>query len=182
MLRRSAQTTLWLVLISFPAVAADLPVSRQRSAEVFTDQVAVLLETHCVRCHGPQQQESGLRLDQAELLSRGGDRGAAVVAGDPQTSLLYRAVTPADDELQMPPEGDPLPQEAIEAIHDWIAGGAVWPESVAKLTARFQISAEDRAYWAFVPPADVAVPGADSGSGSCAGSAPPPPITFFIIF
>ncbi len=142
------------------AMAEDEPAS----VELFQSRIAPLLEAHCVRCHGAQQQESGLRLDQADFLHQGGDRGAAVVAGAPEASVLYAAISPDDDELQMPPEGDPLPAEAVEAIHDWIQSGAKWPSAIKSLTARFEVRAEDRAYWAFVPPRDVAVPaGRDDG-------------------
>jgi hypothetical protein len=150
--------TLAFVLCSRLALADAPPPPAERSAELFAERVAPLLELRCVRCHGAQQQESGLRLDRAEFIRRGGDRGDTLVVGEPSQSWLYRAVSPDDDELQMPPEGEPLSSDDVSAIRDWIASGGVWPDSVKTLHSRFSIRAEDRAYWAFVPPGDVAVP------------------------
>jgi hypothetical protein len=149
---------LCLILLPLPALADDPVVPQQASAELFSNQVAGLLETHCLRCHGAGQQQSGLRLDRADFVLKGGDRGPALVAGDPQASWIYRAVWTGDDELQMPPDRDPLPDDAVAAIRHWIASGAVWPDSLAKLTPRFSIREEDRTYWAFVPPAKQAAP------------------------
>ena len=70
---------------------------RAESDELFREQIAPLLETHCVQCHRAQAAESGLRLDHPSGVIDGGDRGPAVQEGDPNRSWLYRAVHPEDD-------------------------------------------------------------------------------------
>ncbi len=57
----------------------------------------------------------GLRLDTREGLFKGGTRGAAVVAGDPERSLLMRAISHQDPELQMPPTAR-LTDDEISAL------------------------------------------------------------------
>ena len=42
-----------------------------RQAELFEMNIRPLLEAACVRCHGPEKQQSGLRTDQREKLLRG---------------------------------------------------------------------------------------------------------------
>lgn len=83
---------------------------------------------HCVVCHGEDTRESGLRLDQRGALLRGGDSGvAALVPGDAEASYLVRVLRGEIDQLQMPPDGPPLSEEAIARIERWIDQGADWP-------------------------------------------------------
>jgi len=60
------------ILAASPALTAraDGP-----SLEHFEKRVRPLLVEHCVRCHGPEKQKGGLRLDSAEALMPGGRAG-----------------------------------------------------------------------------------------------------------
>src|SRR4051812_9625695 len=83
-----------LVGWTFPAAAAGpqpRPVTPQE-AEFFETRVRPVLAEHCVACHGPKKQMSGLRLDSREALLEGGDKGTAVRPGDPEGSRLVQAV------------------------------------------------------------------------------------------
>ena len=58
-------------------------------AEAFFEQrIRPVLANHCFKCHGGEKTSSGLRVDSREALMAGGDRGAAIVPGDPGQSLL----------------------------------------------------------------------------------------------
>jgi Planctomycete cytochrome C len=46
-------------------------------AQEFKKEVLPVLETHCFKCHGAEEQKSGLRLDSRAALLSGGDFGAA---------------------------------------------------------------------------------------------------------
>ena len=85
-----------------------------------------MLFTDCLPCHGGKKTESGLKVDSREALLNGGDRGPAIVVGEPDKSLLVRAIGYADPELKMPPKRH-LPAEARIAFAEWIAKGAFWP-------------------------------------------------------
>ena len=126
--------------------AADGELRAARSAELFEKHVAPLFAQQCLQCHGELQQESNLRLDQAFELADGGDRGESLVAGDASSSWLFRAIDPADDELQMPPDGPALGAAELAAGREWIETGAVCPASlgVCRPPAR-AITDEDRA-------------------------------------
>ena len=56
------------------------------------ERVRALLETRCVSCHGPEKQKGGLRLDSREAVLKGGESGPGAAPGDPDHSLLLRAV------------------------------------------------------------------------------------------
>ena len=61
-------------------------------AEFFERFVRAILIEECVDCHGPDEQESNLRLDTAEGLFRGGDSGSVVVPGDASNIRLIQLV------------------------------------------------------------------------------------------
>src|SRR5271168_3273863 len=58
----------------------------------FENQVRPLLAARCVKCHGPQKQESNLRLDSRAAMMQGGDSGPAIVPGKAEASLLVKAI------------------------------------------------------------------------------------------
>jgi uncharacterized membrane protein len=93
---------------------------------VFQDVIQPILQAHCVECHGAEKQKGKLRLDSLEQLLKGGESGAAVVAGDAKKSpLLARMLLPMSDDDRMPPEGKPSPKpEELALIEFWIERGA----------------------------------------------------------
>ena len=68
-------------------------------AQTPPDQAAgALLESKCLVCHG-ENKMSGLDMRDAAGLARGGKRGPAVVPGNAEASILYKAVK-REGELQ----------------------------------------------------------------------------------
>jgi hypothetical protein len=110
-------------------VLAPLAISEAAAAD-FQKEILPVLERRCFECHGPDQQESGLRLDRRAGMLKGGDFGPAVSPGDADGSLLIEVISSEDADLRMPPDGDPLSAEEIGAIRRWINQGAVWPGHV----------------------------------------------------
>ncbi len=95
----------------------------------FVKVVWPIFQENCVECHGPKKQKGKLRLD---------DRASAfgkedvIVPGQPEKSILIEVVDlPPGDEFLMPPpeDGEPLNQEQVAILRDWIANGAAWPDS-----------------------------------------------------
>jgi WD40 repeat protein len=90
--------------------------------------VAGVFKKYCNGCHNSEDLEGGLVLESFESLSKGGDKGAAVVPGNVEASLLLRVLT-GKAEPAMPPEGNPGPKpKEIALIEAWIAAGAKGPE------------------------------------------------------
>lgn len=139
-----------------------------RTVEQLARQVYTIFEKQCIDCHG-QFGEAGLDLRTEESLQKGATRGKVLVAHDPNASRLYRVLTHQDD-LKMPEGGDKLSDADLETVRQWIiAGGslATVPEAMAGATTSAEemakreerpITAEERAYWAFVTPSRPAVP------------------------
>ena len=113
-------------LISGVAIAAD------ENRSPFLDVVQPLLEPKCISCHGREKQEGGLRLDSLAAAKEGGDTGPAIVPGDIAKSLLVKAISFADPDLQMPPK-QKLSDKEIDVLTKWVQAGAAWPEQVVVL-------------------------------------------------
>jgi len=142
-----------LGLLFFSAAASAAPPAE----ELFESQVRPLLAAKCFACHTDAKM-GGLRLDSREAMLTGGGRGPAVVAGDAAASLLIQAVRRADKELAMPPT-EPLAPDAVAALEEWIAAGAVWPEAPQAAQAPGgAIAPEAREFWSFQPIADPEPP------------------------
>ena len=98
--------------------------SAEEPAEFFHREVEPILRTHCYGCHSHAsgQFESGLALDWYSGWAMGGDRGPAIVPGQPEASLLIQAIGHQQPELKMPEER--LSDQQIEALTRWVRQGA----------------------------------------------------------
>ena len=115
------------------------------SAADFASQSEPILHERCYACHGPSQQMSGLRLDRREDAMKGGYSGAVLVPGDPEASKLLARVRSDQDGVRMPPVGPRLTIAQTDAIAEWIAEGAVWPDRPETPASRVQSSK----HWSF---------------------------------
>lgn len=105
---------------SRPEVAPKIVVKEPIHAE---GEVHPLLVKYCVECHGEEKQKGRLRLDTLAAAIQGGKNdGAAVVAGDPESSaVMLRIDLPRDDEAAMPPgEKKPLSAGERAELAEWI--------------------------------------------------------------
>lgn len=107
------------------AAAAEVrPVELQPGEVSFAIDVAPLLATHCLQCHGGDETENGLGMATLEALLRGGRGGVAVVPGKGAASLLVRKLKGGAIEGQrMPLSAPPLSDEMIAVIERWIDEG-----------------------------------------------------------
>jgi hypothetical protein len=153
--RCAARGTLLLCLSSvLPGIPANRLLaaspdggSRIELSEFFERHVRPLLLSHCIECHGPDVQESGLRLDSRQALLDGGDSGPVIVPGASDQSLLIQAVRQSGD-LQMPPDAK-LSDEQIAQLEHWVEQGAPWP--AGDLAAPGANAGAKQTHWAFQP-------------------------------
>ena len=146
------------VALSGTAAGAAEPTRDQ--LDFFESRVRPLLVEHCYECHGAgASPKAGLRLDSRAGWQRGGESGPAVVAGDPDASLILRAVRHADPKLAMPKGKPKLPDAAIAALEQWVRMGAPDPRDAEPAVAGSGpatrptpgISDEQRRFWSFQP-------------------------------
>ncbi|HXJ72030.1 MAG TPA: DUF1549 domain-containing protein, partial [Candidatus Dormibacteraeota bacterium] len=124
----------------------------------FRRQIEPIFVKRCSECHGPDVQKAKLRLDRRAEAFKGGKSGKpGVVPGDSQASEVLARVTASDPDERMPSKGEPLTEEQINDLREWINQGASWPDD------------SPSAHWAFVPPHRPEPPGLgqnDKGSPS----------------
>ena len=107
---------------------SGLAAAEPEGIEFFENHIRPLLVQNCYKCHSQKagKAKGELQLDTRAGLLKGGEVGPAIVPGNPRDSLLIRAVSYGDTDLQMPPKAK-LPQEAIDKLTQWIAMGAPDP-------------------------------------------------------
>jgi hypothetical protein len=118
-----------LVVVALPAVGDDRAGRFDAaSVEFFEKKIRPLLVENCYTCHSANtNSKGGLRVDDRNGLLHGGESGPAVVPGQPENSLLLRAVSHAHEDLKMPPEKQ-LSAEQVADLTRWIREGVAWPE------------------------------------------------------
>jgi mono/diheme cytochrome c family protein len=118
--------------------------------EFFEKHIRPVLVEHCHQCHSAESDKvkGGLLVDTREGLLKGGDSGPALVPGDPDKSLIIKAVRYNDENLQMPPKGKKLTDEQIKHLEEWVKIGAPDPR-----VGKAKIAEAPRAadHWAFKP-------------------------------
>jgi len=121
-------------------VFTSLSLSQQ---SVSTNEAAkAILDKHCLACHGVSEM-SGLDMRKRETLLKGGLRGAALIPGNAEQSLLYQAAA-HQGEVKMPPgSNSPLAPDELVVLKKWIDEGAAWPEQSA-ITKK-----EEPSWWSF---------------------------------
>jgi len=141
-----------VLLRALVGIALAISVGGARAADAestetkieFNRDIRPILGGHCFKCHGPAEQEAGLRLDSAAAaMALLPSESRAIVPGDPAASALLGRVTSDDADERMPPAdaGPPLSAAQIALLRQWIAEGA-----------------EYQKHWAYLPPERPAAP------------------------
>ncbi len=123
----AGSAVLALGLLSSPARADD--------KVDFETKVLPIFKERCFECHSKEHTDAKtgkvkkpkgkFRMDNPELMLKGGEEGNDVVPGDAAKSAVYTSTTlPDDDDKAMPPKGDRLTKEQQELIKAWITQGA----------------------------------------------------------
>jgi hypothetical protein len=141
--------------LSLSATAQNQP----DGVEFFEKKIRPLLAEHCYECHSTgKKTKGGLNLDSREGWMKGGDSGMTLVPGDPEASLLIKAVRYKDKEFQMPPKRK-LSDTHIADFEAWVKMGAPDPRTGGAVAAKKEVNiAEGRKHWAYQLPKKSALP------------------------
>lgn len=121
---------LWLLLLPGLFLVPAHPSRAETPEEFFRDRVEPVLRDHCFACHSHAsgKMKGGLTLDSRSGWESGGGRGPALIPGDPDQSLLIKAIRRGEAGLRMPPD-DPLDPEEAEILVRWVHDGAFDPRT-----------------------------------------------------
>ena len=136
----------------------------------FERKIRPVLIEKCEACHSSKLDEpmGGLRVDSREAFRRGGATGPALVPGQPEQSLLMKALRYNDPALKMPPTGK-LSDREVADFETWISDGAEDPRAEElKVSDQEKPDGpgtpieEGRKWWAFQPLRESPPPTDDS--------------------
>lgn len=141
------------------------PSFSREQLEFYEKQIQPILAENCFKCHSHQAEKikASLVLDSREGLLKGGESGPAIVAGDPEKSLLIKAVRQVDDDLKMPPKKK-LSDAQIALLAQWIKMGAPAPAGAGILASKpGRATTHDTNWWSFQPVREIKVPQLNDG-------------------
>jgi hypothetical protein len=109
--------------------------------DLFSSKVEPLLKQHCFACHSHEKKiKGGLALDSKSGWEKGGESGPAIIPGKPEASLLIKAVSHVEKDLQMPPK-TMLAAAEIELLKEWVRSGA--PDPRVAVVANSALKTDD---------------------------------------
>lgn len=121
--------------------------AEQDDEHFFETRIRPVLVEKCYKCHGSEKASSEFRVDSRQALLDGGEIGPAIVPENVEESLLFQAIDPTNEDLQMPPD-DPLPANVVADFRKWIQHGAVWPKPTGNSP---DAAFKTKRHWAFAP-------------------------------
>jgi hypothetical protein len=154
----------FLSLAIAPATwAADIPKDQ---LEFFEGKVRPILADNCYKCHSLEKNKNkgGLTLDTRDGVLKGGDTGSCLKPGDPEGSLLIKAIRYVDPEMSMPPKnggGGKLSDKDIAILAEWVKMGAPDPRLApanGKIVKLSGLNDNAKLHWAYQPLAEYAPP------------------------
>ncbi|NOS68490.1 MAG: DUF1553 domain-containing protein [Verrucomicrobia bacterium] len=130
--------------------AADVDVSKLPPAATrpvdFARDIQPIFTASCLKCHGPEKQKGGFRVDVKEVALKGGENYApSIHPGKSAESPLIHFVAGLVEDMAMPQKGEQLSPEQIGLLRAWIDQGAVWPQD-----GRAEVD-PIKSHWAFQP-------------------------------
>ncbi len=140
-----------LILLTLEATAQQAP--DREGLDFFEKKIRPVLVDRCYSCHSAEAKKlkGSLYVDSREGLLKGGETGPSVVPGEPDKSLLIKAITWTDEDLKMPPKGR-LSDEVVQDFVAWVKRGAPDPRGKGATSAKKEINIEaGKKYWAFQP-------------------------------
>ena len=142
-----------LAVPSIASAAVTAAPSPEQSA-FFESKVRPILAEACYKCHSVEKGKAkgGLTLDSREGWKKGGENGAAIEPGAPEKSLLIKAISYLDADLQMPPKGEKLSDAQIAVLTEWVKMGAPDPREKGRAADKLTgLTDTARNHWAYQP-------------------------------
>ncbi|HMJ69412.1 MAG TPA: DUF1553 domain-containing protein [Cyclobacteriaceae bacterium] len=107
----------------------------------FNTQVKPILNKKCITCHGGVKREAEFSLlFRQEAMAKAESGKFAIVPGDAGNSELIRRISSHDPEFRMPYKKDPLTNEEISTLKQWIEEGAEWGDHWAYQSVKQQVA------------------------------------------
>ena len=151
-----------LALLAFAGMgAASAQEITKEQSEFFESKIRPVLSDNCYRCHSADagKDKGGLTLDTREGMTKGGETGPAVVPGNPEKSILLKAIGYLDPDLQMPPKGEKLSAVQIADFTAWVKMGAPVPANATAIKTKLSgLTDKARGHWSYLVAKNPKIP------------------------
>ena len=121
-----------MAIVSGGHVFASGGAAAPGTQEFYSSRVTDILQNNCVDCHS-DPAKGGLHLDSYAGIRAGGDDGAVIVPGDPESSMLIQAIR-RNGDLKMPPRRA-LKDDEVADLVAWVKAGAVGADKTPSASA-----------------------------------------------
>jgi len=149
-----------LVSSAVAVVAAAEPLADAEGLAFFEAKIRPVLAETCYECHSAAKKvKAKLHLDSRAGLLEGGESGPAIIAGNPDKSLLIKAISYHDPDLEMPPKKRLAPEVVADFVA-WVKRGAPDPRTQASAAAKGVDYDAAKNHWAYRALQRPAVPSA----------------------
>ena len=104
-------------------------------AMVYQDIIKPIFKRKCESCHNAGKMKGDLRMDEIDLLKKGGKHGVIFVAGNSEKSeFIKRILLPESEDDHMPPKGKvQITEDELALLKWWIEQGATFDKKVSQL-------------------------------------------------
>lgn len=121
----------WLGVVAFCCGGADVSLPAPFAGEIdFGRDIAPILDSKCVKCHGKGKKKGGFNLDSRKNILQEADSGPAIQLGNSAESHLVQLVAGVDPDNVMPQKGSRLTEKEVGLIRAWIDRGLPWEEGI----------------------------------------------------
>jgi uncharacterized membrane protein len=116
-------------------VVKNKPIPNVQEAIVYTDIIKPIFQSKCYGCHGASKQKGKLRLDQPDLIMKGGKDGVVIIPGNSAKSeLIKRIMLPRDEDHHMAPKEKPQLNSGEKSLVGWwVDNGADFTRKVKEI-------------------------------------------------
>lgn len=140
-------TSLALALIAILVEAAPLNIPDSDKITLPKD-IHRIFQEKCSACHSGDEAEAQFNVDTLSQLMAGSEKGASIVPGKPQESLLWNKIK----SNEMPPEDEEKLTEAEKKkIQQWIQTGKFPSDKEIQQIKLDHLVAEANKHWSFRP-------------------------------
>lgn len=132
----------WLALTASIVVAVSTWYALRPARVSFNDQVRPILNKKCLACHGGVKKSGGFSLlFEEEALGKTKSGKPAIVPGDADASEFIKRLRHTDPDKRMPQDAEPLTDDEVQLLTEWVNQGAKW-----------------ETHWAYLPPSPTLSP------------------------
>jgi hypothetical protein len=121
--------------ISLVGILLLVPSAFGADKITYQDHILPIIQANCAKCHNEDKKKADLDLTSYRGALKGSGSGAVLVAGNPDASKLWKAITQTEDPT-MPPNQPPLPDKDLETFKNWILQGLLENAGGKAITAK----------------------------------------------